>query len=1037
VTATSLGLNSIRVDWQYTPSAVRDESGYLIERSPNGVNGWQVVGTRTPLDLAAAAGRTFTDTGLDPGATYHYRVSTFNPAGAKVGGTASATTQSVATGTLAGTVAASTGDTNLTTEGNLDWVHWGHNGDPEAINAKFDGAFASDAFNQNGNFIAFEAEDHAAITDPQNDGDVWTIIDDVDNGDGLPLASTPTTPASGAKALYAKAPSSSVNGNDESFATYNLNFSAAGTYRFYTRIRAIDEGAAGTGDNDSMFTPANNAAVNAAPDNTYSPTESLNWAWQNDRSFVATAGTQTFTMVIREGGWVVDRIVFGPAGLTAAQLDALVNSAYGAPVRGTGGPITDFTVVGSASPTAVSTPAKTFSWTGGAPTTSATATDDAVAVSGAGNGFRFDAPITTFERKLRVYVGANNTKGVLKARFRYGNTRVQETTIGELDATGQGQKTGVFEITYSNSTPGGVLEVEYTAANDGGDVSLHAATYVEFIPPAPLTDLTANGTGKGRIAISWTDNAINETGYVVQRAPDVGGQPGTFATIATAAPNARSYVDTGLADNTKFHYRVVAVNAVNANSPVPGNTPVISATTVPLPGNAISGVRGQYYDYGGPEPAGTAAGDPPAIEQVNFSGYMSARVDDGTAADGGTHRGPIDFAWTDNAAAGTGYPALPNLTSQNFWSARWDGSLIADFTGLHTFFTDSDDGGRFYIDINQNGTFEANERVINNWVDQGQNAADLDGSNETAFGHPDWLAGIPLVAGQRYRIRAEMYERGGSAGMRLFWSNPFSQTPTIVQTSSLFTDPPETTPPRVTAINVDARLPAAMAYTPDAHIAVVFSEDIANTLDLADMFLTDGISFYGSAELAVHGYDAATNTVVIRFPGLPNRELANGNWQLLILDGTVSDAWGNLLDGDNDPNTAGGAFTGNFYFSQADTQLDFYGNPKRDRIVDFVDYQRLAANFGKPNPSHADGDFNHDGVVDNADFIILRNRFGQTLPPPPSPASPVGSTTPKAPASKTPAARTAAAVAPIAPVPIAKPKAPAKFAVRKITDVLA
>jgi hypothetical protein len=176
---------------------------------------------------------------------------------------------------------------------------------------------------------------------------------------------------------------------------------------------------------------------------------------------------------------------------------------------------------------------------------------------------------------------------------------------------------------------------------------------------------------------------------------------------------------------------------------------------------------------------------------------------------------------------------------------------------------------------------------------------------------------------------------------------------------------------------------------------------------------------------------------VIKFPGLPNRELSNGNWQLLILDSTVTDAWGNPLDGDNNPNTTGGGFTGNFYFNQGDTQLDFYGNPKPDRVVNFVDYQRLAANFGKPNPSHADGDFNHDGVIDNADFMILRDRFGQTVPPPPPAAPPVGSKAPKAPATKTPAAQTPAAAVQIAPVSTAKPKAPAKFASRKITDVLA
>jgi hypothetical protein len=641
---------------------------------------------------------------------------------------------------------------------------------------------------------------------------------------------------------------------------------------------------------------------------------------------------------------------------------------------------------------------------------------------------------------------------VLTARFRYGNARVQETVIGALDATGQGQRTGVFEITYSAPTPGGVLEVDYVAANDGGDVSLHAATYVEFIPPGALTDLAANGTGKGRVAVSWTDNSINETGFVVQRAPDNGGQPGTFTTIATVAPDSRSYVDTGLADNTRFHYRVAAVNAINAASPFPANAPFVSATTVPLPGNSVSGLRGSYFDYGGSEPADPSPA-PPANEQANFTGPMRARVEDGTAPDGGTHRGVVDFAWANDGGAGVGYPANMNLTHQDYWSARFEGTFIPDFDAPYTFHTNSDDGARLYIDIDQDGTFDANELVINNWLDQGLSAndADLDGSHEAAFGHPDWLAGgIPLQAGEHYKIKLEMYEAAGNSGIRLFSSNAFAPTPAVVQTTSTFTSPPDTTPPRVTGIIVDAKLPAGVAYTPKAHIAVQFSEDIGNTLEAADMFLRDDLGFYSAPQFAVHGYDPETHTTIITVPGMTNEEFANGNWQLFILESTVTDVWGNPLDGDNNPNTVGGEFAGRFYVNQGDTQLDFYGNPRPDRVVDFVDYQRLAANFGKPNPSHADGDFNHDGVVDNADFMILRDRFGQRVDPPAAAAPPSGAPAPgktKTPATKAPAAKPiAAAAAPAsAPVaaakavaPAARPKAPAaKFASRRITDVLA
>jgi hypothetical protein len=226
-------------------------------------------------------------------------------------------------------------------------------------------------------------------------------------------------------------------------------------------------------------------------------------------------------------------------------------------------------------------------------------------------------------------------------------------------------------------------------------------------------------------------------------------------------------------------------------------------------------------------------------------------------------------------------------------------------------------------------------------------------------------------------------------------------------------------------------------------VAVVFSEDIGNSLSIEDMYFFDGFTFLTGNDLAVHGYDPATATAVITFP--TRGVLPDGNWDLGIYDGTVSDTSGNALDGDNNAATPGGQFTGKFYVYQGDTQQDFAGNPKPDRIVDFIDYQRLQQNFGKVNPSHSEGDFDHDGDVDFADFQILQSRFGTGQAPPP-PAAPVASSPAPAPAPVTAAPAPVKRPAPVkkaAPVAKAKPvvaaapvkAAPAKFATRKIAGV--
>ena len=73
---------------------------------------------------------------------------------------------------------------------------------------------------------------------------------------------------------------------------------------------------------------------------------------------------------------------------------------------------------------------------------------------------------------------------------------------------------------------------------------------------AAPTNLRATAPGSGRAALTWTDNATNETGYTVERAPS--GST-TFQVIATLPANAAAYTDTP--GKGTFQYRVRAFNA--------------------------------------------------------------------------------------------------------------------------------------------------------------------------------------------------------------------------------------------------------------------------------------------------------------------------------------------------------------------------------------------------------------------------------------------------------------------------------------------
>jgi hypothetical protein len=115
----------------------------------------------------------------------------------------------------------------------------------------------------------------------------------------------------------------------------------------------------------------------------------------------------------------------------------------------------------------------------------------------------------------------------------------------------------------------------------------------------------------------------------------------------------------------------------------------------------------------------------------------------------------IDFNW------GTGSPGA-GVAANNF-SARWTGTVQATTTGSYRFQTQSDDGVRVWV----NGV-----QIINNWSDH---AAATNTS-----------AAVSLAAGQRYAVRVEYYEKGGSAVMRLRWLPPGQSSYAAIPTASLY-----------------------------------------------------------------------------------------------------------------------------------------------------------------------------------------------------------------------------------------------------------
>ncbi len=98
------------------------------------------------------------------------------------------------------------------------------------------------------------------------------------------------------------------------------------------------------------------------------------------------------------------------------------------------------------------------------------------------------------------------------------------------------------------------------------------------VPNAP-SGLTLTAESSTEIGLSWTDNSDNEQGFIIQRANDNAGSPGTWNTLTNVGANVTTYSDTGLSPSTKYHYRVSAYNAKGGS----GNSPSASTTTLDAP----------------------------------------------------------------------------------------------------------------------------------------------------------------------------------------------------------------------------------------------------------------------------------------------------------------------------------------------------------------------------------------------------------------------------------------------------------------------
>lgn len=158
------------------------------------------------------------------------------------------------------------------------------------------------------------------------------------------------------------------------------------------------------------------------------------------------------------------------------------------------------------------------------------------------------------------------------------------------------------------------------------------AAFVEVDPPiAPGTPSVVSSV-PGEITIGWSDQASDETGYEVERA--VAG--GAFEVVATLGADSTTYVDSDVASETLYSYRVRAVNVGGYSSyssvlDVVSEQIVVADINLQAAGYKVKGWQNVDLSWSGANGAVDILRDGSVVATVEGSSYTDGQISKGGA----------------------------------------------------------------------------------------------------------------------------------------------------------------------------------------------------------------------------------------------------------------------------------------------------------------------------------------------------------------------------------------------------------------------
>ena len=139
------------------------------------------------------------------------------------------------------------------------------------------------------------------------------------------------------------------------------------------------------------------------------------------------------------------------------------------------------------------------------------------------------------------------------------------TTVYANQQTNAGNWSLLGPFNFAAGTAGYIRVTDDIA--EPGAVAIADGVKLIFVPPTSVpaapSGLTASAVSSNQIDLAWTDNATNETAYIVASSTTAGGP---YTNIAVLPLNSTSYNNTGLAPATTYYYVVWATNLLGASA---------------------------------------------------------------------------------------------------------------------------------------------------------------------------------------------------------------------------------------------------------------------------------------------------------------------------------------------------------------------------------------------------------------------------------------------------------------------------------------